>query len=753
MTPERYQRLGKLFDRAQALAPAERAAFLQQACAGDLLLRAELDRLLAHDQEARREQLLQEPCPVNARAFLAGNEPGTVPGAPPGAEPEDGLVGRQLGPYRIEQRLGRGGMGVVYRAADTLLKRQVAIKVLPRSAWGDADRLRRLLREAEAVARLSHPNIAVIHHVDQWEGGYFLVLELLPGGSLQARLDRGGALPWPEATRALIDACRGLHAAHAAGFVHRDVKPSNLLCDAAGLVKVADFGLVRGGQLTATSTDCVAGTPHYMSPEQCRAEPVDARSDVYALGATYFALLTGRPPYRGDAPVHAMFAHCEAPVPDPRAHIPDLPEGCAAVVRKAMGKDPAGRFQTAAEMLDALMALAPGPAEPVPAPAASARPVSPSPPRRSLVRPAAGVLAGVALVVGIAWVATLGWPGWHGSPSSAPEESPPARPAPPPVRAFATDIPGGGLALPVGGKVQAVAFSHEGKMLAAGDAEPRPALPRSGGSFAWDVATGRELCHPWPDLPILCLAFSYDGRLLMGSHDGSQSHILSTGKDEHWCHDVGAVGSLALTRDGSILAIGFSAGDYQGHVKRYNYGGSEIYPVIGGEEPGPPVQQLLFSPHDHTLAVAYQNGQVNLYADDKQGDPVQVRPSGPGPPPALAFAPDQRVLAVARSRELRWWNLERGAWEARVLSTDQEITALAYTPDGRYLVVAGKGPDVVLQRATTAQKVYTFQGHHGSVYGLACHPNGEILATGGGDGDVRVWDLRAAIAAAGPGAD
>src|SRR5207253_159444 len=151
------------------------------------------------------EQFLQRPGLVNARALFSPSQRPTLAGTALSAGTDDPLVGQMLGAYRIEGRLGQGGMGVVYLAEDTLLKRRVAIKVLPRSAQEDVSSVRRFLREAQAVALLNHPNIVAIYHVDQWAGGHSLVLEFMAGGSLQARLHRSGALAWPEATRAVID--------------------------------------------------------------------------------------------------------------------------------------------------------------------------------------------------------------------------------------------------------------------------------------------------------------------------------------------------------------------------------------------------------------------------------------------------------------------------------------------------------------------------------------------------------------------
>ncbi len=262
--------------------------------------------------------------------------------------------GRMLGKYRLLRRIGRGGMGEVYEAEDTVLERRVAVKLLPISVAGEPRRLERFVREARAAARLNHPHVVTVYDVGQEAGTAFLVLELVQGETLQGRLEAGGGIPWLEATRVIADVSRGLAAAHAAGIIHRDIKPSNILRTPDGIAKLGDFGLAKaldaeGASLTGSGF--LLGTPHYMSPEQCRAEPTDERSDVYSLGATYHALLTGRPPFAGTTAMQILFAHCSNPPPDARDAVPDVPDRCVRIVQRAMAKEARDRFASVPELL------------------------------------------------------------------------------------------------------------------------------------------------------------------------------------------------------------------------------------------------------------------------------------------------------------------------------------------------------------------------------------------------------------------
>ena len=263
-------------------------------------------------------------------------------------------AGTRLGPYELLAPLGAGGMGEVWIAHDLRLHRRVAVKLLHADLSSDGDRLARFEREARTAAALSHPNIVALHDVGDWQGRPWIVTELLDGETLRGRLGRG-ALPLREALAVAAEAAYGLAAAHARGIVHRDVKPENLFLCRDGLVKILDFGLARleavptgseeaGGSVT--STGFVVGTPGYMSPEQARGDAVDARSDLFSLGAVLYEALTGARAFQRPSAVETMRAVLREPAPPPSDLVPSLPEGVDAVVAHALEKQPEERFQT-----------------------------------------------------------------------------------------------------------------------------------------------------------------------------------------------------------------------------------------------------------------------------------------------------------------------------------------------------------------------------------------------------------------------
>ena len=264
-----------------------------------------------------------------------------------------GLVGAVLsGRYRLESKLGSGGMSTVYLARDETLERWVAVKVLHREISDQPDQLERFRREARAVARLSHPNVVAVIDAGE-DGGYpYIVFEYVPGETLKARIDGVGRLPLDEAAAYAIEIGRGLAAAHAQRLIHRDVKPQNVLIDSEGRAKVTDFGIARSLESDGlTKTGRVLGTTDYVSPEQAMGQDVDARSDIYSLGVLLFEMLTGEPPFKAETVVGVAMKHVNEPMPDTQAHRSDASAALAKVVEKATSKDPARRYRNMNEML------------------------------------------------------------------------------------------------------------------------------------------------------------------------------------------------------------------------------------------------------------------------------------------------------------------------------------------------------------------------------------------------------------------
>jgi eukaryotic-like serine/threonine-protein kinase len=260
--------------------------------------------------------------------------------------------------YSVIERAGSGGMAEVYRARDELLGREVAVKVLSRRLSTDRTFVERFRREAQSAANLNHPNVVALYDFGRDGGTYFIVMEYIDGKPLADIIRAEGPLMPERAAEVASDVAAALDRAHAAGLVHRDIKPSNIMINSAGQTKVTDFGIARAmtteGEQTMTQTGMVIGTAAYLSPEQAQGDPVDARSDVYALGCVLYEMLGGRPPFEGDTPLSIAYKHVrENPAP-PSTNNPDVPQVLDAVVMKALAKNPDNRYQSAGEFRDDL---------------------------------------------------------------------------------------------------------------------------------------------------------------------------------------------------------------------------------------------------------------------------------------------------------------------------------------------------------------------------------------------------------------
>jgi eukaryotic-like serine/threonine-protein kinase len=341
--PDRWQRVEQLCQEALDRPEVERAPLLDAACGGDQSLRQEVEALLKH--EAAGSAFLELPQAAVAAAAMEG--------------PVRRLSGQRIGIFEIGPLLGVGGMGEVYRARDTDLDRDVALKVLPAHVAVDADRLARFAREARALGALNHPNIGAIFGFEKGSEIQALVLELVEGPTLADRLAHG-PIPLDDARRIALQIAEGLEAAHEQGLVHRDLKPANIKLRADGVVKVLDFGLAKALEPTVnraavtgaptvaspslTGAGVLLGTPGYMSPEQAKGRPADTRADIWAFGAVLFEMLSGVRAFKGDEWADTLAAVLRSN-PDWSALPADTPEALRRLLRRCLQKDPKQRVQ------------------------------------------------------------------------------------------------------------------------------------------------------------------------------------------------------------------------------------------------------------------------------------------------------------------------------------------------------------------------------------------------------------------------
>jgi serine/threonine-protein kinase len=319
-------------------------------CSVDLELNARLNRLLASQSAVGA---LPPHNPDN-KASTAATSPTVARGSllAMALQPGQKIAER----YTIDRELGRGGMGAVYLASDGKLGERVALKII-NAGMGDPSAVDRFRREVAAARKVTHPNVIRIHDLVEDGGMVLLSMEYVDGMTLAEYLGRVGALRVDEARFLVGQICDGVAAAHAAGVVHRDLKPRNVLLDHEKRCKVIDFGLAKATFMAGmTATGLIIGTPEYMAPEQVKGLPQDARTDVYALGALAYHLFAGRPPFAGETPIAIGFQHVtEAPRP-PRQLRSELPESVERAILQALEKDPAKRFSDAAELKKALLA-------------------------------------------------------------------------------------------------------------------------------------------------------------------------------------------------------------------------------------------------------------------------------------------------------------------------------------------------------------------------------------------------------------
>jgi serine/threonine protein kinase len=709
--------------------PAERAAYVDEVCRGDAALRERLDALLrAHVQT---DHLLDQPV---VEHLVPDDDLGLIDHLEPSSRSD--ALGR-LGHYEVLEILGRGGMGVVFRAFDTKLHRIVAIKMLAPHLAASALARQRFVREARAAAAVIHDNVIAIHGVEDGGPVPYLVMQCVDGKTLQDKLEASGRLEVQEIVRIGMQVADGLAAAHRQGLIHRDIKPENILLEnGIERVKISDFGLARAVDGAAiTQSGLVAGTPSYMSPEQARGERLDHRSDLFSLGSVLYTLCTGQPPFRADSALAVLKCVCDE-TPQPLAEVnPEAAPWLEAIVARLMAKDPAERFATAAEVAAALSRrltqLQTG-----------ARPSDSDVRIVPILQPATRPMrlwdrrwAAASLLVLIA----AGLSAWSlqkrpAEPPQAPRDDRPASP-PQPALAFPLDLQPTRTLHGHSAGVVAVAFAPNGKVLATGGMDRAIRL--------WDTDTWRSRAplEGHQGNPV-ALAFSPDSHQLASAADGEDDCMIRLWDvdgnrrlrtwGDRW---IGLFG-LSYSPDGKTVACG----GYDKDVRFWNVATGEER-IFARSVVSRHIRGLGFSPDARLLATG-GSGPTRLWETTTGKELPSRLPEGMCP----TFLPSGKALAG--------WIYEAGRVtvcavpEGDVLQTwrahPQSIEGLAVSPDGRFLASVGIEGMAYVWVTADGTKLASLRGHTGCVYAAAFSPDGTFLATAGrDDGTTRLWELPA----------
>jgi WD40 repeat protein len=703
--------------------------------------------------------------------------------------------------FRVVRELGRGGMGVVYQAVQTLMKRPVAIKVINPAVLDNPNALQRFHAEVEAAGRLDHQNIVRAYDAEQAGDLHLLVMEFIDGVSLAQLLERKGPLPVANACHYIRQAALGLQHAFERGMTHRDIKPQNLMLTPRGLVKVLDFGLARlrseRKRAGLTQVDSFMGTPEYVAPEQAAdARQADTRADIYSLGCTLYALLAGRPPFQEDTVVKLVLAHIERE-PRPLHELrPDVPAELSAVVSKMLAKDPARRYQRPIEVAQALAPFTKSGAKPTrpspPAvrdataepPAASTQDDSEPAPRKSrrerepeatepeigappgkVWKPAAVAVGVVFVVVAVAAGAFLLLRGTgRETAATGPalvEDRPGSdkRPALPPATGRSTegqrdaepaDTPAADIdpdpTGPIGevrqfaghtDLIRDLAVSPDGRRLLSSGFDNTLRV--------WDVATGQEL-RRWDahgGQRVFTAAFlPGDGRRAISGGSDKMLRLWDVSNGQplrtYQGHAEG-VDHLAVSPDGRLLASG---GPDQAVFVWEVETGKMLHRLevgMGG------TQSLAFSPDGKFLvtgAAGPAEAPIRLWEVETGKGVRQFEPSHGGTVMGLAFSPDGTLaFSGALDKTVRVWQVQDGKEVRRFEGVRVPVHGMALSPDGRRLLSGNEDGSVSLWDVATGRLVHTFPGSKQPVWPAVFSPDGRHAYSAGGDGVVRMWRL------------
>jgi WD40 repeat protein len=714
-----------------------------------------LERLTG-DADTSRWQQLYEGLPRPGEAEVPGLGRLLVdlaPTATHGPFPEAADAGfPAIAGYEILGELGRGGMGIVYKARQTSLKRLVALKVIRAGARAGTRERIRFRAEAEAIARLQHPHIVQVHEISEQDGLLCLALEFIDGGSL-AQQTAGAPQP-PRAAAELIEVLsRAMHSAHEHNVVHRDLKPANVLLTRDGVAKIADFGLAKrlDDESAPTETGSILGTPSYMAPEQVRGQGhgVGPAADVYALGAILYELLTGRPPFKGASPMDTVLQVIHDDPVAPSRLQRRIPPDLETICLKCLAREPGGRYPSAAALADDLRRFLDG--APIRARPAGWMKTAWKWARR---RPGvAALLAAVVLVTVLGFAGTLGQ--WYEAAGARDRALDERRQKDEQWRAAEAARAEAENALYYSRIAQSELLWRAGDLTGAEQALAL-CVPGEGGrdwrGWEWRYLQGlyhREL-FALPGAfggPGGCAAFRPGGQriatVVQGSGAGgadAQPADLRIWDAAHgslvaaWPVAPG-VHRLAYSPDGSRLALG----EVSGWVRVCD--ATTGKQILTCQPHNSLVAGLAFSPDGRRLATGGWDTLVKV-SDSATGAELCRCAGHTGWVQGVAFCPDGRhLVSVGRDRIARLWDAETGK-EVRSYSGHQDaVFGVAVSPDGHRLATACADGTIKLWNTDTGQVLASLTGHETAALGVAFSPDGRYLASGGGDRTVWVWDV------------
>lgn len=658
----------------------------------------------------------------------------------------------KLGEFDIIREVGRGGMGVVLHGYDPCLQRDVAVKVLDPQLAGNEVARQRFCREARAAAAVTHENLVAVYQVDEDEpsGLPYLVMQLISGESLEQRLKRVGKMPATDVARLGMQAAAGLSAAHAGGLIHRDIKPGNILLEGGtDRVKLTDFGLARAAEdVKLTRTGFVAGTPLYMAPEQARGEEVDHRADLFSLGSVLYEAATGTPPFDGKTPLAVLRRVADETQRSLREMDSQIPIWLSDVIDRLLAKEPADRFQSAAEVADIFATeLARSQvlsASDVPSGLCGEARSSIYALRRKRVcwksvvfRTLPWLGGGLlgALLVGL-------WPSdaQHAANSSALQGTGPLPPDVVPVPVVVPvppALPDSGpppLATLPGkaGPVWAIGFVPNAQTLVVG--------VEDGTIRLWDLKEKRILRSlPRMGGNVWSVDVSSDGKYLVATCDDSEVKVynLNTYNAELSLPQPTSTKAAVFSPNGKKLATG----DRNATIRVWDMD-TQIPTELRGHRGT--VYGLAFSPDGKQLASAGSDGTVKIWnLDNPKADPVNLEEHS-GPVYGVAFSPDAanpRLASAGWDGTVRIWDPRNGAQRHTLSGHAGDVWAVSFGENGKILASASQDGTVKLWESDTGKELQTYRGSGRPLHTVRFAKDGVTLAAGGRDGTVRVWEV------------